>query len=308
MSFYNDVAVSLTFIHIMEARKLFWKKAMLFLLTAVIVQLNFSVSSAVDVYATETANYTYYIKTETYKSKIVPYKFSSGKVADQFFSVAVKQVPKSAGKDISGTVYWFAHMNGAWYTDTSDHWDRLAGDKHTRFRFALVDSEPTDKAVLYAFNQYKSDRVALVGKQIADLSMKRVGDGYFPGGGLFLRDAEGKGGFNSSWDLIEYVFNDLGVKLSYLGLSVSMADAIESFYNDGVTINSANLQPGDIVFFKLSNKSTPSDAGIYIGNGKYVYASRAKGKISVGNLGENTSDHNNMTLICKKYIEKFMKY
>lgn len=285
-----------------------WKKVMLFLLTVVITQLNFSVSSAVDVYATETENYTYYIRTESFHSETLPHKFSDGTIADQFFSLSVKQVPKSAGKDISGTVYWFAHMNGVWYTDTSDHWDRLAGNKHTRFRFAAVDSQPTDQAVLSAFNQYKSDRVARVGKQIADLATKRVGDGYFPGGGLFLRDAEGKGGFNSSWDLIEYVFNTSGVKLNYLGMSVNMANDIKSFYNDGIAINSDSLQPGDIVFFKLSNKSTPSDAGIYIGNGRYVYASRSNSKISVGNLGENTNEHNNMTLIYKKYIEKFMTY
>ena len=308
LAFYSSIVILLTCVHIMKVRKLIWKKVMLFLLIVAISQLNFSVSSALDVYATENANYTYYIRTETFKSKILPYRFSSGTIADQFFSIAVKQVPKSKGKDISGTVYWFAHMNGAWYTDTSDHWARLAGDKHTSFRFAPVENEPTDKAVLNAFIQYKLDRITLVGKQIADLATKRVGDGYFPGGGLFLRDADGKGGFNSSWDLIEYVFNNSEVKLSYLGLSVSMADAIKSFYNDGVTINSANLQLGDIVFFKLSNNSTPSDAGIYIGNGKYVYASRSQGKIIVGNLGENTSDHNNMTLVYKKYLEKYMKY
>lgn len=286
---------------------MFWKKVTLFLLTAVIFQLNFAVSLAVYVYATESENYTYYIRTETFKSKIVPYKFSDGMIADQFFTVAVKCVPKQLdNKRISDDVYWFAHMNGIWYTDTSDYWDRIAGDKHTRFRFAPVDTKPKDNSILNAFNQYKKDRGAFVRKKVVDLAMKRIGDGYFPGGGLFLRDSEGNGGFNSSWDFIEYIFNKSEIKVD-LGSGI-LQNNIDNFYNEGINISYENLQEGDIVFFKLNNRNTPSDAGIYIGNGNYIYASRAKGKISIGNLSGNNSDHNNMTLITKKYIEKFMKY
>ena len=285
---------------------MFWKKVILFLLITIIFQLNLAISSAVDVYATESDDYTYYIKTETFNSKIVPHKFSNGEIADQFFSVAVKCVPKRTDGRISDNIYWFAHINGIWYTDVSDYWDRRSGDKHTSFRFATIDTKPTDNAILSAFNQYKKDRGAFVRKKVVDLAMKRVGDGYFPGGGLFLRDSEGKGGFNSSWDFIEYVFNKSEVKID-LGSGI-LQNNIDSFYNEGMNVNYENLQAGDIVFFKLNNRNTPSDAGIYIGNGNYIYASRAKGKISIGNLSGTNSDHNNMTLITKKYIEKFMKY
>lgn len=62
--------------------------------------------------------------------------------------------------------------------------------------------------------------------------------------------------------------------------------AHDIYKNDGVFVEKANLQPGDIICFGYS-ASYISHVGIYIGNGQFIHASSGSGKVVITDLSEN---------------------
>ena len=56
-------------------------------------------------------------------------------------------------------------------------------------------------------------------------------------------------------------------------------------YNIGTPVDTAHLQPGDLVFFAVNEPGVISHVGIYIGNNQFISATSSKGiwTYSLGN-------------------------
>ena len=95
-----------------------------------------------------------------------------------------------------------------------------------------------------------------LGKAAAALAKQQLGKPYQWG-------AEGPDKFDCS-GLVMYVYDNLGVKLPRVSGQQAYA---------GVHVDRKNLQPGDLVFFKL-NGSGIDHVGIYLGHSDFVHAPR----------------------------------
>ncbi len=62
--------------------------------------------------------------------------------------------------------------------------------------------------------------------------------------------------------------------------------ATEQYYN-GTPISRAQLQPGDLVFFKNTYKHGISHVGIYAGEGKFIHAANAHKGVRTDNLSDS---------------------
>ena len=62
--------------------------------------------------------------------------------------------------------------------------------------------------------------------------------------------------------------------------------ATEQYYN-GTPISRAQLQPGDLVFFKNTYKHGISHVGIYAGDGKFIHAANAHKGVRTDNLSDS---------------------
>ena len=95
-----------------------------------------------------------------------------------------------------------------------------------------------------------------LGLAAAALAKEQLGKPYQWG-------AEGPDKFDCS-GLVMYVYDNLGVKLPRVSGQQAYA---------GVHVDRQDLQPGDLVFFKL-NGSRIDHVGIYLGHGKFIHAPR----------------------------------
>lgn len=108
-----------------------------------------------------------------------------------------------------------------------------------------------------------------IGSQIASMAKTYVGYKYVYGG------ASPSTGFDCS-GLVYYICGRLGCKVN------RTADAQA---NNGVYVEKANLQPGDLIFFTdyKTNKGI-GHVGIYIGNNQFVHASTPTAGVIVSDL------------------------
>jgi len=94
------------------------------------------------------------------------------------------------------------------------------------------------------------------GQRLARTALSYRGTPYRMGG-------TGRGSFDCS-GFTMYLFDKEGTALP--------RTASEQ-YHKGQPIDKANMQPGDLVFFKNTYKRGISHVGIYIGNGQFCHAS-----------------------------------
>ena len=102
------------------------------------------------------------------------------------------------------------------------------------------------------------------GSRVVKLAMAQVGAPYRWGG------ADPRG-FDCS-GLVMYVYGRAGVSLPH--------GAVKQ-YRVGIAVSRKDLAPGDIVFFDRLNHS-----GIYIGDGRFVHASKTGDGVKVSRLDE----------------------
>ncbi|UFJ41505.1 NlpC/P60 family protein [Brevibacillus humidisoli] len=81
--------------------------------------------------------------------------------------------------------------------------------------------------------------------------------------------ANGPNGFDSA-GYVSYVLGKAGVQSD---------DSISSLYQMGQAVSSNQLQPGDVLFFNSSSGSSLNYTGIYVGDDKFLYASRSRGQV-----------------------------
>lgn len=112
-----------------------------------------------------------------------------------------------------------------------------------------------------------------VGEKIAQMAKSYVGYKYVYGG------ANPSTGFDCS-GLVYYICGQLGYSVN--------RTADNQIYN-GVAVEKANLQPGDLVFFTnyQTNKGI-GHVGIYIGNNQFVHASTPTTGVIISSLSEAT--------------------
>jgi len=100
------------------------------------------------------------------------------------------------------------------------------------------------------------------GNDIVQEAKEHIGTPYVFGGTT-------PNGFDCS-GFVRYVYKQAGINLPR-----SSGDQ----YTVGSSVESDNLQPGDLVFFGNTYKSGISHAGIYVGKDKFISASSSKGII-----------------------------
>jgi len=110
---------------------------------------------------------------------------------------------------------------------------------------------------------------SLLGSEAAALAKEQLGKPYQWG-------ASGPNKFDCS-GLVMYVYDNLGVKLPRVTGEQAYA---------GVHVDRADLQPGDLVFFKLSG-SRINHVGIYLGNSKFVHAPRKHQPVRTDSLNDS---------------------
>lgn len=115
----------------------------------------------------------------------------------------------------------------------------------------------------------QTNKTSDVGQKMAQMAKSYVGYKYVYGG------ATPASGFDCS-GLVYYICNQLGYKVN------RTADAQ---VNNGVKVEKANLQPGDLVFFTNYKTNTGiGHVGIYIGNNQFVHASTPSVGVIISSL------------------------
>jgi cell wall-associated NlpC family hydrolase len=99
------------------------------------------------------------------------------------------------------------------------------------------------------------------GVKVVDQALRYQGTRYRFGG-------NSKHGIDCS-GLVNRVWQDLQMK--------KIPRASSSLYKSGTPVKLAQLQPGDLVFFKNTYRRGISHVGVYAGNNKFVHASSHKG-------------------------------
>ena len=84
-------------------------------------------------------------------------------------------------------------------------------------------------------------------------------------------------GFDCS-GFVGYVYKQCGYSLK--------RTASDIFYNNGTSVDKANLQTGDLVFFSNSSESI-GHVGIYIGGNQFIHASSSTVGVIISDLSSS---------------------
>jgi len=93
----------------------------------------------------------------------------------------------------------------------------------------------------------------------------------------YVWGGEDPSGFDCS-GLVEYVFRQNGINTPRV--------TYEQF-KSGKSINVNNVQPGDLVFFRMESAG-PGHVGIYAGGGKFIHAPRTGDVVKISNLKDRS--------------------
>lgn len=112
-----------------------------------------------------------------------------------------------------------------------------------------------------------------VGHQASDLVVNAMGFLGVP----YQRGGTSSNGFDCSGFVRAMYENTLGLVLPHNAKAQAAATQ---------TIDKAELQPGDLVFFNTLRKAF-SHVGIYVGEGKFIHSPRAGGEVRIENMSDS---------------------
>lgn len=116
-------------------------------------------------------------------------------------------------------------------------------------------------------------------QEIINFAKQYIGTPYVYGGTSLSKGVDCSG-------FTYALFSNFGIKLNRTS---------RDQYNNGVRVDKANLQPGDLVFFNAGKNSSISHVGMYIGNNQFIHsASPGKKGISIASLN---TDYNLRTYV-----------
>ncbi|ETT53885.1 hypothetical protein BSK66_12425 [Paenibacillus odorifer] len=113
------------------------------------------------------------------------------------------------------------------------------------------------------------------GSEAVKLALTRLGDPY-------SQPKAGQDDFTDCSYLVQWVYQQLGINLPR-----TAAEQARFSVENGLTVSSADLVPGDLVFWSYERNGRFMDithVGIYAGNGKVVDASSSRGQVVYRNL------------------------
>lgn len=144
---------------------------------------------------------------------------------------------------------------------------------------ALADLIGTDNAALVVQGAANGQRLVDIQDVAGTPLQKAVVQGAQQFLGVpYVWGGEDPSGFDCS-GLVQYVFGKLGIKTPRVTYQQFAA---------GKKINPKNVQPGDLVFFRMEQQG-PGHVGIYVGNGKYINAPQTGDVVKISELA-NRSD------------------
>lgn len=108
------------------------------------------------------------------------------------------------------------------------------------------------------------------GEQMVAEAKKYLGTKYVWGGAS-------PSGFDCS-GLLLYVAKKFGIDLPHSAAQQA---------TKGTAVDKANLQPGDMVFFKTDGSGNVSHAGMYVGNGQFIHAPKTGDVVKISNINDS---------------------
>ncbi len=116
-------------------------------------------------------------------------------------------------------------------------------------------------------NQAKTKQNSETGQELASIARSLLGVPYLWGG-------SSRGGLDCS-GLVQYAHLKVGIDIPR-----NSDDQLEQ----ASPVNFSKLQPGDLVFFKISQRDKPSHVGIYTGDGRFIHAPSSGKPVSFASL------------------------
>ena len=213
---------------------------------------------------------TGYVSTTYLRDVLTAENFSAiGRVTGD--SVNIRAMPTTSSDPVDfcseGTVVTVIGINTGWYKVVHEgHTGYIRSDlmtiiEGTRSSASNSGSAPTGSA-------YVAPPANLaLGERIAQFALGFLGTSYVWGG-------TSPAGFDCS-GFVNYTYGQFGYSIT------RVADS--QYRNDGVLVEKADLQPGDIMCFS-SDGSYVNHVGIYIGNNEFVHSSSPSTGVVVSRL------------------------
>ncbi len=139
-----------------------------------------------------------------------------------------------------------------------------SGEWH-RIRYSGTEGYVHSKYVVFGGNSSVAGADAVIATAKSYLGVPYVYGGSTPAG------------FDCS-GLMQYVFRQHG-------LSLHRTAALQ-YSNDGTAVSRNSLKPGDLLFFRSTEKAV-GHVGLYIGNDQMLHASSGAGKVIISNITSN---------------------
>ncbi|MBO5425970.1 MAG: C40 family peptidase [Lachnospiraceae bacterium] len=128
-------------------------------------------------------------------------------------------------------------------------------------------SAPTTEAPATDVPAGSSGITGCTGQDVANFAVQFEGNPYVYGGTSLTNGADCSG-------FVQSVYANFGIYISRTAGSQS---------NEGIAVDEANIQPGDLVFYD-HNTGSVEHVGIYIGNGQIIHASTSRTGIIIADM------------------------
>lgn len=147
------------------------------------------------------------------------------------------------------------------------------------FEESIVENEQNSSEIQDTIIEQQSNNA----DEIVNFAKSLLGCSYVSGG-------SGPNEFDCS-GFTQYVYSKFGY---------SLARVASGQANNGVEVSRENLQPGDLLIFQDSGRTSIGHVGIYIGNGDFIHSANPSRGVVIDNL--NSNSYYNIRFVCARRI------